>query len=154
MASPTPGNSSYFPPSLPVAALKHAAHFCRSPKLPVLHLSCTWRLQNTGPGWREGLTSLLGMGQHLCKAGLSCFEATEPSEEQVNAGASLQRALPRLWQRLRSRMFSHLSLRVGDNTHRHTYSLLGSCGMSNLLLWNGFSSSSFYSTPSPLRLVS
>lgn len=106
MASPTLDNSSYFPPSLPVAALKHAAHFCRSPKPPVPHLSCTWRLQNTGPGWCEGLTSLLGMGQHLCKAGLSCFEATEPLEEQVNAGASLQRALPRLWQHLRSRVFS------------------------------------------------
>lgn len=60
-------------------------------------LSCTWRLQNTGPGWREGLTNLLGMGQLLCKAALSCFEATEPLQEQVNAQASLQKALLCLW---------------------------------------------------------
>lgn len=84
-------------PSLPVVALKHAAHFCCSPKLPVLHLSRIWRLQNTGPGWRVGLTSHLGMGQLLCKAALLCFEATEPLQEQVNARASLQKALPRLW---------------------------------------------------------
>lgn len=56
--------------------------------------------------------------------------------------------------RLRSRMFSRLSLSVGDTTHHHTHSLLGSCGMSNPILWNGFSSSSFYSVLFPLQLVS
>lgn len=79
---------------LPLVVLKHVTHCCCSPKRPVLHLSCPWRLQNTGPGWREGLTSLLGRGQLPCKAAPSCFEATEPLEEQATSGAPLQKALP------------------------------------------------------------
>lgn len=50
-----------------------------------------------GAGWREGPTSLLSVGQPLCKAALLSFEVTELLEEQVDAAASLQRALPRLW---------------------------------------------------------
>lgn len=135
----------------PVCCTEACSLFLLSPKPPALHPSCTWRFQTTGPGWREGPTSLLGLGGLPCKAALSCFEAIAGARQRTSIFAE---SSPLPLARRRSHMFSRLSLCVGDETHCHTGSLLGSCGMSNPILWNGFSSSSFYSAPSLLRLVS
>lgn len=92
MANLTLGSSCYFPPSLSLHW-----NILLLPKTARPELSCTWSLQNTGLAWHKGLTSLLGTGQLLCKAALSYFKATVLLEKQVNAQASLQKALPRLW---------------------------------------------------------
>lgn len=82
-------------------------------------LPCPWRFQNSGPGWCEGLISLLGMGQFLCRAALFVFRKDKTVGRASQRMSSFTESSP-----------------------------------STLIFWDGFSSSSFYSTPSQLSLVS
>lgn len=85
------------------------------------NLSCPWRFQNSGPGWCEGLISLLGAGQLLFRAVLFVFQ-----KDKTVGGAS-----------------QHMSSFAGSSASPLT-----------LIFWDGFWSSSFYSTPSQLSLLS
>lgn len=151
MASPT--RQQQLLPSLPPCCHVEArSSFLPVPKAacpaPLLHMEASkhrsWVVWRADQPFGYGTASLQGrtvvFRSNRAVGGASqCRSISAASSPPPLATPSQPRVLP---------------LSVGDNTHRHTYSLLGSCGMSNLLLWNGFSSSSFYSTPAPLQLVS
>lgn len=146
MASPTLGNSSL--PSLPVAVLKRATRSCCSPELPVLHLSCTCRVlggvKDQPVFWVWGSFSAR---QSCCVSKWqSCWRSKSTQQRLCRELSPASGTSPR--PRVLPPLAPH-----GRHHCCHTYSLLGSCGMSNPILWNGFSSSSFYSTPSPLQLA-